>query len=68
MLSSSLAGGRYLLSVQFQVKIHDLPGAGGVNGRGSSALKFLTTHQLKVRLCGMSLYLLLLLIAAEREW
>lgn len=33
---------------QFAVKVHDLPGAGNVGGRGTSALKFFNTHQLKV--------------------
>ena len=34
---------------QFQVKVHDLPGGPTTNGRGSNALKFFNTHQLKVR-------------------
>jgi hypothetical protein len=33
---------------QFQVKVHDLPGGGASSGRGSNALKFFNTHQLKV--------------------
>ncbi|XP_052218873.1 E3 ubiquitin-protein ligase TRIP12-like isoform X2 [Dreissena polymorpha] len=32
---------------QFQVKVHDLPGGSGSTGRGSNALKFFNTHQLK---------------------
>lgn len=35
---------------QFQVKVHDLPGGSGSTGRGSNALKFFNTHQLKVHL------------------
>lgn len=35
---------------QFAVKVHDLPGAGNVGGRGTSALKFFNTHQLKCNL------------------
>ncbi|KAH3807898.1 hypothetical protein DPMN_136246 [Dreissena polymorpha] len=31
----------------FQVKVHDLPGGSGSTGRGSNALKFFNTHQLK---------------------
>ncbi|KAK2164418.1 hypothetical protein NP493_1414g01032 [Ridgeia piscesae] len=30
-----------------QVKVHDLPEGAGTSGRGSSALRFLSTHQLK---------------------
>ena len=33
---------------QFPVKVHDLPGAGSSTSRGSQALKFFNTHQLKV--------------------
>jgi len=33
---------------QFQVKVHDLPGGSATPGRGSNALKFFNTHQLKV--------------------
>ena len=33
---------------QFQVKVHDLPGGATSSGRGSNALKFFNTHQLKV--------------------
>lgn len=33
---------------QFAVKVHDFPGAGNTGGRGTSALKFFNTHQLKV--------------------
>lgn len=33
---------------QFAVKVHDLPGAGTGSTRGTSALKFFNTHQLKV--------------------
>jgi hypothetical protein len=33
---------------QFQVKVHDLPGGNTSTGRGSNALKFFNTHQLKV--------------------
>ena len=33
---------------QFQVKVHDLPGGTSSTGRGSNALKFFNTHQLKV--------------------
>ncbi|XP_045199519.2 E3 ubiquitin-protein ligase TRIP12-like isoform X2 [Mercenaria mercenaria] len=32
---------------QFQVKVHDLPGGNSSTGRGSNALKFFNTHQLK---------------------
>lgn len=32
---------------QFQVKVHDLPGGNTSTGRGSNALKFFNTHQLK---------------------
>ncbi|XP_052815932.1 E3 ubiquitin-protein ligase TRIP12-like isoform X2 [Mya arenaria] len=32
---------------QFQVKVHDLPGGSATSGRGSNALKFFNTHQLK---------------------
>ena len=39
-----------LCVVQFQVKVHDLPGGSGTPGRSSNALKFFDTHQLKVRL------------------
>ncbi|XP_054708683.1 E3 ubiquitin-protein ligase TRIP12-like isoform X2 [Uloborus diversus] len=35
---------------QFAVKVHDLPGAGNIGGRGTSALKFFNTHQLKCNL------------------
>ncbi|XP_025078831.1 E3 ubiquitin-protein ligase TRIP12-like isoform X3 [Pomacea canaliculata] len=35
---------------QFQVKVHDLPGGGSTSGRGSNALKFFSTHQLKCQL------------------
>lgn len=35
---------------QFQVKVHDLPGGSSTNGRGSNALKFFNTHQLKCQL------------------
>ncbi|ESP04180.1 hypothetical protein LOTGIDRAFT_136701 [Lottia gigantea] len=35
---------------QFQIRVHDLPGAGGMSGRGSNALKFFSTHQLKCNL------------------
>ncbi|XP_076454353.1 E3 ubiquitin-protein ligase TRIP12-like isoform X2 [Babylonia areolata] len=35
---------------QFQVKIHDIPGGGSVSGRGTNALKFFSTHQLKCQL------------------
>jgi len=37
-----------LFAVQFQVKVHDLPGGSGTSGRSSNALKFFDTHQLKV--------------------
>lgn len=37
-----------LLLLQFQVKVHDLPGSSGTSGRGSNALRFFNTHQLKV--------------------
>lgn len=33
---------------QFPVKVHDLPGVEGTGSRGSQALKFFNTHQLKV--------------------
>jgi E3 ubiquitin-protein ligase TRIP12 len=33
---------------QFQVKVHDLPGSSSNSGRGSNALRFFNTHQLKV--------------------
>ncbi|XP_029650609.1 E3 ubiquitin-protein ligase TRIP12 isoform X2 [Octopus sinensis] len=35
---------------QFQVKVHDLPGGVTGTGRGSNALKFFNTHQLKCHL------------------
>ncbi|KAI8498816.1 Ubiquitin-protein ligase [Branchiostoma belcheri] len=35
---------------QFPVKVHDLPGGGAATGRGSQALKFFNTHQLKCQL------------------
>ncbi|XP_071085244.1 E3 ubiquitin-protein ligase TRIP12-like isoform X2 [Haliotis cracherodii] len=35
---------------QFQVKVHDLPGGNSSSGRGSNALKFFSTHQLKCQL------------------
>ncbi|KAG8199196.1 hypothetical protein JTE90_016022 [Oedothorax gibbosus] len=35
---------------QFAVKVHDFPGAGNTGGRGTSALKFFNTHQLKCNL------------------
>ncbi|XP_041350022.1 E3 ubiquitin-protein ligase TRIP12-like isoform X2 [Gigantopelta aegis] len=35
---------------QFQVKVHDLPGGHSSSGRGSNALKFFSTHQLKCQL------------------
>uniref|UniRef100_UPI00358FECBF E3 ubiquitin-protein ligase TRIP12 isoform X2 n=1 Tax=Myxine glutinosa TaxID=7769 RepID=UPI00358FECBF len=35
---------------QFQVKVHDLPGGNGAGSRGSQALKFFNTHQLKCQL------------------
>ncbi|KAL8586262.1 hypothetical protein ACOMHN_003777 [Nucella lapillus] len=35
---------------QFQVKVHDIPGGGSVSGRGTNALKFFSTHQLKCQL------------------
>ena len=41
---------------QFQVKVHDLPEGVGTSGRGSSALRFLSTHQLKVGGCWGYLY------------
>ena len=38
----------FVYILQFQVKVHDLPGGSTTNGRGSNALKFFNTHQLKV--------------------
>ncbi|XP_071951146.1 E3 ubiquitin-protein ligase TRIP12-like isoform X2 [Antedon mediterranea] len=35
---------------QFAVKVHDLPGAGSSGSRGSQAMKFFNTHQLKCQL------------------
>ncbi|XP_062604886.1 E3 ubiquitin-protein ligase TRIP12-like [Saccostrea cucullata] len=35
---------------QFQVKVHDLPGGSTSSGRGSNALRFFNTHQLKCNL------------------
>lgn len=35
---------------QFPVKVHDLPGVEGTGSRGSQALKFFNTHQLKCQL------------------
>ncbi|CAH1781422.1 unnamed protein product [Owenia fusiformis] len=35
---------------QFQVKVHDLPGGTASTGRGSNALRFFNTHQLKCHL------------------
>lgn len=35
---------------QFQVKVHELPGGGSTAGRGTSALRFFNTHQLKCSL------------------
>lgn len=35
---------------QFQVKVHDLPGGNTSSGRGSNALRFFNTHQLKCNL------------------
>lgn len=35
---------------QFQVKVHDLPGGSASSGRGSNALRFFNTHQLKCNL------------------
>ncbi|XP_074658456.1 E3 ubiquitin-protein ligase TRIP12-like [Tubulanus polymorphus] len=35
---------------QFQVKVHDLPSGATSSGRGSNALKFFNTHQLKCNL------------------
>ncbi|ELU17507.1 hypothetical protein CAPTEDRAFT_164474 [Capitella teleta] len=35
---------------QFQVKVHDLPGSSNNSGRGSNALRFFNTHQLKCNL------------------
>jgi len=35
---------------QFQVKVHDLPGGASAGGRGSNALRFFDTHQLKCNL------------------
>ncbi|XP_013418116.1 E3 ubiquitin-protein ligase TRIP12 isoform X2 [Lingula anatina] len=48
-LISKLVGCLHQLE-QFQVKVHDLPGGGTGNSRGSSAIKFFNTHQLKCNL------------------
>ncbi|XP_064615750.1 E3 ubiquitin-protein ligase TRIP12-like [Liolophura sinensis] len=48
-LVSKLVGCLHQLE-QFQVKVHDLPGGGTSGGRGSNALKFFNTHQLKCSL------------------
>ena len=37
-----------VIFIQFQVKVHDLPGGNTSSGRGSNALRFFNTHQLKV--------------------
>ena len=34
--------------IQFQVKVHEVPGGASSSGRGSNALRFFNTHQLKV--------------------
>ncbi|XP_050411436.2 E3 ubiquitin-protein ligase TRIP12 [Patella vulgata] len=48
-LISKLLGCLHQLE-QFQIRVHDLPGSGGMSGRGSNALKFFSTHQLKCNL------------------
>ncbi|XP_064639626.1 E3 ubiquitin-protein ligase TRIP12-like isoform X2 [Lineus longissimus] len=48
-LTTKLIGCLHQLE-QFQVKVHDLPGGGASSGRGSNALKFFNTHQLKCNL------------------
>ncbi|XP_060069438.1 E3 ubiquitin-protein ligase TRIP12-like [Ylistrum balloti] len=48
-LVSKLIGCLHQLE-QFQVKVHDLPGGSTSSGRGSNALRFFNTHQLKCNL------------------